>query len=108
MNSASASRRSSCPCDGTARPRRLRSHVCVWRLATGRASYLVSSTMVWTNDPRKHLESYRRSSILDRADESHARYSSARGGLIASVIELIDTDAWHGNGARDLASFLAA
>jgi hypothetical protein len=47
-------------------------------------------------------------SILAEADKAQARECAARGDKLRLVAELLSSDEWHGNGARDLASFLAA
>jgi hypothetical protein len=47
-------------------------------------------------------------SIRDAADQAHARHCSTRAEVLRCVAELAATEAWHGDGARDLASWLAA
>ena len=42
------------------------------------------------------------------ADEAHARFGGARADLLRAVAELESTEAWRGDGAGDLASWLAA
>lgn len=48
------------------------------------------------------------SDIKSRADQAHARYSSARADLLEAVAEIASEETWHGDGARDLATWLAA
>jgi hypothetical protein len=45
-------------------------------------------------------------SLRQRADEAHARFSSARAELVWAVAELVATNAWAGDGAFDPASWL--
>jgi hypothetical protein len=47
-------------------------------------------------------------SVRDRADRAHANFSSARAELLCAVAEVLSTKAWHGDGAGDPASWLAA
>ena len=47
-------------------------------------------------------------SLRERADVAHAKFSSARAELLSAIAELLETDAWHGDGAGDPASWLAA
>jgi hypothetical protein len=47
-------------------------------------------------------------SVRDRLDRAHASFSSARAELLSAVAELLRANAWHGDGAGDPASWLAA
>src|SRR5437868_3725949 len=47
-------------------------------------------------------------SVRTAADGAHARYSAARSELLAAVADLLSSDAWHGDVAVSLASWLAA
>ena len=44
----------------------------------------------------------------ERFDRAHAAFSSARAELLSAIAELVATDAWHGDGAGDPASWIAA
>ena len=47
-------------------------------------------------------------SVQERFDRAHASFSSARAELLSAIGELLATDAWHGDGAGDPASWIAA
>jgi len=47
-------------------------------------------------------------SILQRADEAETRDRAGRGHYLGIVAELLDSDAWHGDGPSDLAAWIAA
>jgi hypothetical protein len=47
-------------------------------------------------------------SVRERVDVAHAKFSSARADLLSAIVELLETNAWHGDGAGDPASWLAA
>jgi hypothetical protein len=47
-------------------------------------------------------------SVRSAADDAHAAYSSARASLLSAVADVLSSDAWHGDGAGDPASWFAA
>lgn len=46
--------------------------------------------------------------VREAADAAYARYCAARADLLSAISELDETSAWGGDGASDLASWLAA
>jgi len=47
-------------------------------------------------------------SVRTAADEAHARYSAARSNLLRAVAGLLSSEEWRGDGAANLAGWLAA
>lgn len=47
-------------------------------------------------------------SSKNEADRAHAEYSAARGRLLRAVADLIETEAWRGDGAGNLPAWLSA